>query len=177
MMSIRPWFLALTTLFPVLLSNQQAVAQTVHYVDNLGDCEGLAPCYPAIMDAVTAAVPSDSIEVFPGVYHEAVVFEGAKDHITLQAHPHAQPAAGRGEALRPVIVAPNPTITLWTRGVQVRDFVIEGGSAAFGGRHLGRRPARQRDWKPRSHVLLRLHAFHGDGELDRWRGHPTRWLL
>jgi hypothetical protein len=128
MISIRPWFLALTAVFPgVVLSNEQAAAQTVHYVDNLGDCEGLAPCYPAIMDAVTAAVPSDSIEVFPGVYHEAVVFDGPKDHITLRAR--AQSVAG--EALRPVIVAPNPTITLLAQGVQMRNFVIEGGVLAY----------------------------------------------
>src|SRR5437879_4285662 len=88
---IRP--AALLVFLGALLGSQPAVAQTVRYVDNLRTCDGLAPCYSTIMDAVNAAASGDSIEVFPGVYHEAVVFS-AKDRIVLKAH---------DEALRPVI--------------------------------------------------------------------------
>lgn len=42
-----------------LPGTQDAVAQTVHYVDNIRTCDGLLPCYTAIMDAVNAAAPSD----------------------------------------------------------------------------------------------------------------------
>src|SRR5438093_10039769 len=68
-----------------LLWPPQAQAQLVHYVDNVETCAGLLPCYTAIMDAVNAAMPSDSIEVFPGVYHEAAVFDRTKNNIILRA--------------------------------------------------------------------------------------------
>jgi len=101
-----------------LLRPQEAVAQTIHYVDNVRTCDGLSPCYSAIMDAVNAAASFDSIEVFPGVYHEAVVFS-AKDHIVLKAH---------DEALPPVIAAPaglDAVAITASPGVQVRRFVLE----------------------------------------------------
>jgi len=98
-------------------------AQTVHYVDNLGDCEGRVPCHTTIMDAVGAASPYDTIEVFPGVYHEAVQFVSGKDHIAL---------LGRSSLQMPVIAAPPATpgstssaIDLQAAGVQVRNFVLE----------------------------------------------------
>src|SRR6266571_3667150 len=80
----------------VLLWQQHAVAQTVHYVDNIRTCDGLIPCYATITDAVNAAAGGDSIEVFPGVYHEAVAVS-AKGPLVLKAH---------DEALPPVIAAP-----------------------------------------------------------------------
>jgi len=100
-----------------LLASQPAAAQTVHYVDNIGTCNGLAPCSSTIMDAVNAAASGDSIEVFPGVYHEAVVFEG-KGNIVLRGHV---------EALRPVIAAPDgkdAVSILATPDVQVLNFVL-----------------------------------------------------
>ena len=102
-----------------LLWQQRAVAQTVHYVDNIRTCEGLTPCYTAIMDAVNAAAAPDTIEVFPGVYHEAVVFS-SKGPIVLKAH---------DEALPPVIAAPpganNAVAISASTGVQVRRFILE----------------------------------------------------
>jgi len=100
-----------------LLASQPAVAQTVQYVDNIGTCDGLTPCSSTIMDAVNAAASGDSIEVFPGVYHEAVVFEG-KGNIVLRGHV---------EALRPVIAAPDgkdAVSILATPDVQVLNFVL-----------------------------------------------------
>src|SRR5882724_7475652 len=82
--------------FGALLWSPQAGAQLVRYVDNVETCSGLVPCYPTIMDAVNAAAPSDSISVFPGVYHEEVVI-ASKDGLMLRAHT---------AALKPVITAP-----------------------------------------------------------------------
>ena len=107
-----------------VLWQQGAVAQTVHYVDNIRTCDGLTPCYSAIMDAVNAAASFDTIEVFPGVYHEAVVFSG-KDHIALKAH---------DEALPPVIAAPpgglDAVAITASPGIQVLRFVLEAPKAA-----------------------------------------------
>ena len=105
----------LVVFWGLLLGQQQAIAQTVHYVDNVETCAGLAPCYTTITDAVTAAVPFDSIEVFPGVYHESLVFDGTKNNIILRA---------RIAALRPVI---GGVLIYHTQGVQVLDFLLEGG--------------------------------------------------
>ena len=113
-----------------LLASQPAAAQTVHYVDNIGTCNGLAPCSSTIMDAVNAAASGDSIEVFLGVYHEAVTVDHLRPGIVLRAH---------AEALRPVIAAPDgkdAVSILATPDVQVLNFVLvapEGaGVAAFG---------------------------------------------
>jgi len=48
------FFVVLTALF----AQEHAMAQTIHYVDNLSRCEGRAPCYATIMEAVDAAVAS-----------------------------------------------------------------------------------------------------------------------
>ncbi|PYQ17234.1 MAG: hypothetical protein DMF79_17750, partial [Acidobacteria bacterium] len=92
---------------------------TVRYVDNLGACAGLVPCHPTIMDAVNAAASIDTIEVFPGVYHEAVTLPRLSS-LVLRAH---QPG------LKPVIVAPpggGSAITTDTgQGVQIINFVLE----------------------------------------------------
>jgi len=104
-----------------LLWPPQARAQLVHYVDNVETCNGLLPCYTAIMDAVNAAMPSDSIEVFPGVYHEAAVFDRTKNNIILRA---------RIVALRPVITG--GVLIDHTPGIQVLDFFLEGGLQGYG---------------------------------------------
>lgn len=96
-----------------------AVAHTTHYVDNVRTCAGLVPCHPTIMHAVNAAVSFNSIRVFPGVYHESVVFDISKSDIVLQAHFPWQP---------PVIVAPpgNPAVVLGSDRLHVLGLVIEG---------------------------------------------------
>ena len=116
----RPILIAALMALPALAWPQQAVAQTTLYVDNVRACAGLAPCYSTIMNAVLAAVPFDSIEVFPGVYHESVVFDATKNNIVLRAH---------SKALKPVIEAPsggNNAVTIRvSSGVQVLNFVLE----------------------------------------------------
>lgn len=101
---------------------QHAIAQAVRYVDNIRSCDGLTPCYPTIMDAVDAAAAGESIEVFPGVYHEEVVVV-AKPGLRLQAH---------DEFLPPVIAAPARDAVAITRsaGVQVLRFILEAPTAA-----------------------------------------------
>jgi pectin methylesterase-like acyl-CoA thioesterase len=120
-----PILIAALMTLPVLAWPQQAFAQTTRYVDNVRACAGLPPCYPTIMDAVGAAVPSDSIEVFAGVYHESVVFDATKNHIVLRAH---------SQALMPVIEAPsggNNAVTIQAAsGVQVLNFVLEAPESA-----------------------------------------------
>jgi hypothetical protein len=99
---------------------EQSVAQTTLYVDNVRACGGLSPCYSTIMNAVSAAVPFDTIEVFPGVYHESVVFDASKNNIVLRA---------RNKALKPVIEAlsgRNNAVTIQaSSGVQVLNFVLQ----------------------------------------------------
>jgi hypothetical protein len=128
---MRALFLVLTVAFPGTLLAQEPLPEgTAHYVDNLRECEGLVPCYATIMDAVIAAVPYDSIRVFPGVYREAVVFDRTKNSIVLQAH---------HRALMPVIAAPtvdDNAVTLDAAGVQVLNFVLESEGGA-GVRNLG----------------------------------------
>src|SRR5439155_20334353 len=68
-----------------LLWSPEAGAQSVHYVDNVETCDGLAPCYTTIIDAVNAAAPSVSINLSPGVYREEVVIP-SKDGLMLRAH-------------------------------------------------------------------------------------------
>jgi len=101
-----------------LLASQPAVAQTVHYVDNIGTCDGLTPCSSTIMDAVNATASGDSIEVFPGVYHEAVTVDHLHPGIVLRAHT---------EALRPVIAPPDGSAAvsiIASPDVQVLNFVL-----------------------------------------------------
>lgn len=121
----RSLFVGVLSALPgIVLSSLPASAQTTHYVDNLGDCSALVPCHATIMDAVDAAAPADIIEVFPGVYHEGVVFGDGKNDIVLKAHI---------DALMPVIAAPAGSgVVLRASGVQVRGFVIEPASGAGG---------------------------------------------
>ena len=96
----------------------EAGVGTTHYVDNLTDCGGLAPCYRTIMEAVDAAVPLDTIEVFSGVYHETVVF-ASKEQIVLRGH---------GEGGMPTIVAPagaNAIVLGLSRGIQLLGLILE----------------------------------------------------
>jgi Right handed beta helix region len=120
----RPLLIAALMAMPLLLWQQPAKAETTHYVDNVRACAGLTPCYSTIMEAVSAAVPFDSIEVFPGVYHEAVVLDDTKTNVVLKAHI---------EALKPVIEAPpgQTAVTFQlTTGVQVLNFVLEASEGA-----------------------------------------------
>lgn len=52
-------------------------AQTTHYADTAGHCDGLTPCHTTVMQAVASAVEGDRIEVFPGRYTESVVIDDA----------------------------------------------------------------------------------------------------
>jgi len=106
-------------LLGAILWPPQAAAQMAHFVDNVATCNGLLPCYSTIMDAVNAAAPSDSVNVFPGVYHEEVVI-ASKDGLVLRAHT---------PALKPVIAA---DITVRSMNVQVLNFVIEGEVFGYG---------------------------------------------
>lgn len=47
-------------------------AQTTHYVDTAGHCDGLAPCHATVTQAIGAAPDGATIEIFPGLYDEAV---------------------------------------------------------------------------------------------------------
>ena len=118
--SFRTLLLAVMVAIPGAVRAQEpAPAPTTHYVDNLADCAGLLPCHPTIMDAVEAAAPYDSIEVFPGVYHESVVLEATSHHVTLQAH---------ARAIMPVIAAPDgvaDAVIVKAPGAQIRNFIIE----------------------------------------------------
>lgn len=111
---------AVVLVFPgVVLWPPLAVAQTVRYVDNIGSCEGLTPCYTTIMDAVNAAQSSDTVEVFPGVYPETVSIV-SRGNIVLRAHdatlkPVISPSSGNAG----VMINASPRI-------EVLDFVIEG---------------------------------------------------
>lgn len=95
-----------------------------YYVDNLTQCAGLVPCYRTIMDAVDAAVPSSTIEVFPGVYREEVVFNNTAG-IVLRGH---------DAAAMPVIVAPpggSSAVTVHaTPGIHILGFILEAPAAA-----------------------------------------------
>lgn len=132
------FFAAFVALAATLASTARAAAGTTHYVDNVRACDGLSPCYTTIMEAVGAAAPSDVIEVFPGVYPEAVFFDTGKESILLRAHadvtetPPGTSVVRPPRALLPVIQG---TITLKASGVQVSSFVLEGSvtnDSAFG---------------------------------------------
>jgi hypothetical protein len=100
------------------------MAQIVHYVDNIRDRAGLTPCHSTLTDAVNAAAPSDSIEVFPCVHREAVAV-ASKDHIAIKA---------RDVSLRAVIAPPsgaNNAITVTdSPGLQIVGFILVAPEAA-----------------------------------------------
>jgi hypothetical protein len=97
-----------------------AMAQAVRYVDNVAACAGLAPCHPTIMEAVTAAEPSDTIEVFPGVYAESFRILN-KPGLVLKAH---------REEIMPVIVS---RLTIeGSSGIQILHFVLTGSVEVYG---------------------------------------------
>jgi len=106
-----------------------AAAEVTFYVDNLTSCAGLTPCFTTIQDAVDAAGPDTAVEVFPGVYREAVrIF--AKTSLELRPH----------GAVGPVIAAPVPSDALQiiqSPGARVGGFIIEapigGGILVAGG--------------------------------------------
>lgn len=100
----------------------RAFALTTHYVDNIAGCAGLAPCYATIMDAVSVAVAFDTIEVFPGVYPEHVIFSGKNGVVLRARHKGRTP-------LTPVIKG---GIRIeQSSGIQIRDFIL-GGVTGYG---------------------------------------------
>ena len=112
---MRPIVTLNVVLVSAFFGQAPAVAQVIHYVDSIQTCKNKTPCYGTIMDAVNAALPSDVIEVFPGVYHESVVFDRAtKSDITLRA---------RSARQKPIITG---LVEVASR-VQVLHFVLEGG--------------------------------------------------
>src|SRR5437867_3580918 len=154
-----------------LLWSPQAGAQIVHYVDNVETCNGLGPCYTTIMDAVNAAAPSDSVSVFPGVYHEEVVIV-SKDGLVLRAHT---------PALKPVITAPmgsETAVTIRSMNVQLLNFFIESGvfgsgsnGALIQGNHVtGSIVLRSSFWTVKDNVVVGdgsgpgIYAWLGGGE-------------
>jgi len=110
---------AILILLGTLLWSRHAAAQTVRYVDNLTTCATLAPCYSTIMEAVDASGRADVIEVFAGVYVEAIVLSD-KPGLVLKAH---------DEDLKPVLAAPDGAGSaidvVSSGGVQLLDLVIE----------------------------------------------------
>jgi len=94
-----------------------AAAEVTFYVDNLRSCAGFTPCFTTIQGAVDAAGPDTAIEVFPGVYREAVrVF--AKTGLELRPH----------GAVGPVIAAPAASSALQiiqSPGARVSGFIVE----------------------------------------------------
>jgi hypothetical protein len=77
------------------------------------------------MEAVEAANPGDTIQVFPGVYDEAVVVPQTKNNLVLRARVLTQPPAIVATPLGAVAV------TLQARGVQLQHFVIHSSSTAL----------------------------------------------
>jgi hypothetical protein len=65
-------------------------AQTTHYVDARGDCDGRTPCFSTINEGIGAAASGDTVAVFGGVYDESLTLNGAAG-VTLRTH--AEPFA------------------------------------------------------------------------------------
>jgi hypothetical protein len=112
---------------PLLLVVFALVPGTVHaavsYVDIMTQCAGLTPCYATIMDAVQDSIPPATIEVFPGVYHEAVTVVARGD---IQLRPH-------GTGARPVIAAPallSAVTIIDSPGFVLSGFIVESPDAA-----------------------------------------------
>ena len=112
----------LATFLGTLFSSTLATAQVAHYVDNIDACKGRLPCYSTITDAVNAAAPSDSIRIFPGVYHESVSIGFGKDNLVLRAQAKAQP---------PVITS--LVSIVGSHNVQVLHLILERGLLLGGG--------------------------------------------
>jgi hypothetical protein len=94
-----------------------AAAEVTFYVDNLASCAGFTPCFTTIQGAVDAAGPDTAIEVFPGVYREAVRIV-AKTRLALRPH----------GAVGPVIAAPAANDALQiiqSPGARVGGFIVE----------------------------------------------------
>lgn len=96
------------------------------YVDNINACNGLAPCYRTITQAVTAAAPGDVVEVFGGVYEESVEISGGKGGLVLKAQHKARP---------PVITG--GLLISGSGNVQVLNLFLESGVAVGGGATSG----------------------------------------
>ena len=100
-------------------------AEVTFYVDNLTSCAGLTPCFTTIQDAVNAAGPDTAVEVFPGVYREAVRIV-AKTRLELRPH----------GAVGPVIAAPAASDALQiiqSPGARVGGFIVEAGGIMVAG--------------------------------------------
>jgi hypothetical protein len=123
-MPVRACALRLFAALAIAASGTAAAAQI--YVDNIEACNGLAPCYRTITEAVTAAAPNDVIEVFPGVYAETVEIFTGKDGLVLEAQARARP---------PVVTGPLRIIA--SENVQVSNLILESGATVNGGRTSG----------------------------------------
>ena len=99
----------------------------VRYVDNLGDCDGLAPCYATIMEAIAAAGRSEAIEMFPGVYHEAVRITGKTDLVLRGRDAALMPAIGRSTGGTPL------TMTIeGSSGIRLQGLILESNVEMYG---------------------------------------------
>ena len=103
---------------------QQPAAASILYVDNVRTCAALVPCYSTIMDAVNAAVPGDTISVFPGVYHESVIFAAGKDSIILTAQ-----LPNNSAVIAPPLGAGNAAVTIFASNVQLMNLLLEADGA------------------------------------------------
>jgi hypothetical protein len=102
-----------------------AAAEVTFYVDNLTSCAGFTPCFATIQGAVDAAGPDTAVEVFPGVYHEAVRIV-AKTGLALRPH----------GAVGPVIEAPaasDAVQIIQSPGAYVGGFIVERGGILVAG--------------------------------------------
>jgi hypothetical protein len=106
-------------------SRSAAAAEVTFYVDNLASCAGFTPCFTTIQGAVDAAGSDTAVEVFPGVYHEAVRIV-AKTGLELRPH----------GAVGPVIAAPagsDAIQIIQSPGAYVGGFILERGGILVAG--------------------------------------------
>jgi hypothetical protein len=117
--AVLPAVFALTGL---LVANSASAAP--RFVDNIGTCRGLKPCYQTVIDAIAASRAGDFIRIFPGVYRESIVIDSTRRNMILMAFFPAQ---------MPFIAAPEGSsnaITIEAPGVQIRNLIIEAPGAA-----------------------------------------------
>lgn len=117
--------LSLALMMSGLPGRSAAAAEVTFYVDNLASCAGFTPCFTTIQGAVDAAGPDTAVEVFPGVYHEAVRIVAKT---SLELRPHG--------AVGPVIAAPVASSALQiiqSPGARVSGFIVEGGGIGVAG--------------------------------------------
>jgi hypothetical protein len=102
-----------------------AAAAVTFYVDNLRNCAGFTPCFTTIQGAVDAAGPDTAVEVFPGVYHEAVRIV-AKTGLELRPHGVVGPVIAPPAGSDAVQIIQSP-------GAYVGGFVVDRGGILVAG--------------------------------------------